>query len=102
MNRRFLKLVVLFALWHYLILISLSGIIYLVNHVPPKAVNLDGLALALVRVEDLLVAPRRLFLRLWPGESTPGGLGWLVTGLNSLLWGFSLAGLKLLWRKLTT
>lgn len=101
MNRRFFKLVILFALLHYLFLISLAGVIYLVSHVPPKAVNLDGLILALARVEDFLVAPRRMFLSLWPGESTPRGLAWLLTALNSVLWGFGLASLKIVWRKLT-
>ena len=102
MNRRLLKLVVLFALLQYAVQLSLGGIIFLLSHVPPKAVNLDGLVLALVRVEDLLVTPRRLLLRLWPGETTPGGLGLCLTILNSLVWGCSLAGLRLLWRKLTT
>lgn len=58
----FLKLVLLFAVLHYVVLLALSGLILLVERVPPKAVNLDGVITALVAVETMLVAPRKIVL----------------------------------------
>ncbi len=68
-------------------------------HIPPKAVNLDGPIDILVRIEDVLVFPRWLVLRLWPWEYTPGGLGLFLTLFNSAIWGAALAGLRNCWRK---
>ena len=64
--------------------------------------NLDAVVTALVAVENVLLGPRKILLWLWPGESTPRGLGLLVTVLNSLLWSLALAGARSLWRKATT
>src|ERR1051325_5375165 len=100
-QRRFLKRVLLFAVLHYLCLSCLSGVIFLVSHIPPKAVNLDTILSALVFVENILVAPRKLLLWSWPWETTPAGLGLALTGINSLTWGLALATLKTAWRKVT-
>ncbi len=91
----------LFALLHYLGLAGLSGLIFLVIHLPPKAVNLDALISALVFLENILVAPRKLLLWSYPWESAPAGLGLVLTVINSLTWGLALATLKTLWRKAT-
>jgi hypothetical protein len=88
-----------FALLHYVVFLLLAGMIFLVIHVPPKAVNLDGLILALVQCETVLMAPRKFLLWLWPGETTPSLLGVSTTVLNSLIWGLALAAGRVLWKK---
>ncbi len=100
-SRRFLKSVVLLAVCHWLLLICLAGIIFAASHIPPKAVNLDGLILGLQRVAAFLVLPREFLLWLWPGEATPGWLPAATRILNSLIWGCALAVLRRLWRQLT-
>jgi hypothetical protein len=100
-GRRALKRILLFALLHYLVLNCLGGLIFVVIHIPPKAVNLDGLLSALVFVEDILVAPRKLLLWLWPWETTPSGFGLVLTLINSLIWGVALAAGRSAWRKAT-
>ncbi|MDB6016654.1 MAG: hypothetical protein JWR19_1143 [Pedosphaera sp.] len=102
MNRRFLKQVILFGLLYYLIFLALNGVIFLISHIPPKAVNLDHVALGLYAVEHALAAPRFLLRRLWPGEATPIYFQFLIALCNCLLWGFALAGLKALWTKVRT
>ncbi len=102
MSRRFVRLALLFAALHYLVLLGLAGLIFLFSHVPPKAVNLDAVILGLANVETVLVSPRKFFLWIWPGESTPRYLGFVASLFNSLLWGFLLAGCKTAWRKMTT
>lgn len=97
MKRRFLKSVALWALLHYLALLCLEGVMFLVSHIPPKAVNLDGMILGLQYVQELLTAPRRFLLWLYPWENTPAGLGILLTLLNSLTWGLTLALLRKWW-----
>jgi len=101
-RRALVKMAVLFALLHYLTLLLLSGLIFLLSHIPPKAINLDNVILILHSAQGILVAPRRFLLWLWPGEFTPEWLSLTTTVLNSVVWGGALAGLKILWRKLTT
>ena len=88
-----------FALLHYLVLISLAGIIFLASHVPPKAANLDGVILVLFQVESVLSAPRKFLLWLVPGETTPALLSTSTVILNSLIWGAALATGRSLWVK---
>ncbi len=97
MNRQFIRRAVLYALLYYVVLLALGVVIFLLSHIPPKAVNLDFLILKFGGVESLLLWPRSLLRRLWPGESTPTALNYLLSGLNCLLWGLALAGLKTLW-----
>src|SRR5258707_14784212 len=92
--------ILLLALLHYVLLLLLGGLIFLIIHVPPKAVNLDGVILVLSQVETALTAARRLFLWLWPGESAPRVLIFSAVALNSLAWGLALASVKLCWAKL--
>ena len=79
--------ILLFALLHYVVLLLLAGMIFVLIHVPPKAVDLDGLILVLVQAETVLTAPRKLLLWLWPGEATPALLIFSTTVFNSLIWG---------------
>ena len=97
MKSRFVP-VILFALLHYLALLSLAGIIFLASHVPPKAVNLDPVIVTLFHAESVLTAPRKFLLFLWPGEATPALVSVSTMALNSLIWGFALASLRLFWR----
>ncbi len=92
--------ILLFALLHYILLLALVGVLFLMIHVPPKAVNLDGLILFLSRAETVLTAPRRVFLWLWPGETTARFLIFSAMVLNSLVWGLALASLRLFWAKM--
>jgi len=91
--------ILLFALIHYVLLLALAGLIFLIIHIPPKAVSLDSLILVLSQVETVLTAPRRLFIWLWPGEATSRILIFCAVVLNSLAWGLALASLKLGWAK---
>lgn len=96
---RFLKLTLLCAVLHYVALLALSGLIFLVERIPPKAVSLDGLISALVTVETVLVGFRKMVLWLWPWETIPDGFPLILTLLNSFAWGVGLAGLRAFWHK---
>jgi len=91
--------VLIFALLHYGAVMGLSALIFFASHLPPKAVNVDGLIMVLFQGETVLTAPRKVLLWLWPGESTPGLLSVFTTVVNSLLWGCALAICRLLWAK---
>jgi hypothetical protein len=99
MNRPFIRRVVLYALLYYVVLLALDAVIFLLSHVPPRAVNLDFVILKFGAVERFLLWPRSLMRRLWPGESTPTTLNYFLSALNCLLWGLALAGLKSLWTR---
>jgi membrane protein YdbS with pleckstrin-like domain len=101
LRRRLLKQMFWFAVLHFVVLKIVAGIIFFAQHVPPKAVNLDGVIAIIVLVEDVLVFPRWLVLKLWPWETTPAGLGLALTIFNSAVWGAALAGLRNFWRKVT-
>ena len=90
-----------FAVLHFVVLKLVEGTIFLVSHVPPKAVNLDGVYAFFVHIEDVLKFPRWVVGRLWPWETTPAGYGLALTIFNSALWGAALAALRNLWRKAT-
>jgi len=101
MNRRFIKLTILFGLIHYLTVLLVAGFLFLISHVPPKAVNLDAVILALFKIEWVLTGPRKFLLWVWPGELTPAWLGFATKFSNSLIWGTVLAGLKILCQGVT-
>lgn len=84
-----------------MVLKCVGGIIFFTQHVPPKVVNLDGVIGAIVHVEDVLVFPRWVLLKLWPWETTPRGFGLALTVLNSLAWGAALAAARNFWRRAT-
>lgn len=83
---------------HYLALLGVGGLIFLTSHLPPKVVNLDDLIGLLAGIETVLVAPRRLLLWAWPGETVPDGFPAVTSLLNSLVWGGSLALIRHGWR----
>jgi len=93
-GRRWAKPVFWFAIAHFVAWSALAGTIFLLSHIPPKAVNLDTLILGLVRVEDVFVYPRKWILAGWPGERTPSLLPLCATVLNSIVWGAVLAGVR--------
>ena len=96
-----MKLALWFALLHFVVLQALGGLIFLASHFPPQAANLDNVITFLVRIEDVLVFPRWLALKLWPWEFTPRGLGFSLMIFNSVCWGAALAGLRRFWRHAT-
>lgn len=98
MHRRFWKVVLLFALLHYGACLLVAGVIFLLSHIPPKALNLDRLILGLFDAESILQAPRNLLLRCWRGEATARWWSPASTVGGSLVWGASLAGLRAWWR----
>ena len=100
-RRRFLKRVLWFAALHYIVVLALAGIIFLAIHLPPKAIHLDPVIEGLVAIENILLAPRKALLWLWPWEATPTGLGLVASLLNSLSWGVLLANGSAFWKKVT-
>ena len=96
-RRRLIRQVILFALLQYVVLLAVSGVIFLASHFPPKAANLDSMIVGLVKVETVLEGPRKLLLRLWPWESTPRGFGLVASLFNSLVWGLGLTALRRFW-----
>jgi len=93
-RRRFLKSVLFWAVLHYLVLLGISFVIFVLSHLPTTVINFDPAIIALVQVETVLVAPRKLLLWLWPLESTPRGFGFALTDANSLAWGLAIAALR--------
>ncbi len=98
MNRRFVIRALLFAGLHYVVLVLLEGFIYLLSHLPTAVLRLDGLILALTRVEQVLVFPRWALHQVGISGWMPYSLNWVFTFLNSLTWGFLLAAFKT-WRE---
>ena len=92
--KRFLAWALFLALVHYCFLLLWQGSIFVVAHIPPSAVRLDGIILGATWVERILIAPRLLMRSLWPVESSPSGLNALLAVLNSLCWGCLLAGIR--------
>ena len=88
----------LWALLYYGVLLSLGFVIFVLSHLPTTVVSFDPAILVLVQIENVLLAPRKLLLWLWPFENTPRGLGLVLTIINSLAWGFALATLQA-WRR---
>ena len=86
---------------HFLATVAIAGLIFLVSHVPPRAINLDSVLSVLAGVEWVLVAPRKGVLAAWPTETTPALLPPIATLLNSLGWGGLLLWMRREWRRLT-
>ena len=82
-------------------LLAVSGLIFLASHFPPSAANLDSVIVGLVNIESILEGPRKLFLHLWPWESTPRGFGIAASICNSLVWGFGLTAIRRFWLSAT-
>ena len=100
MERQFLKLAVLFALAHCLVMLGLDAALYFLAHLPTSVLHLDSLIVALTHIHQWLRAPRAAMSHLWPGEYLPRFVNLALTVLNSVIWGIGLAALKLLWSKI--
>ena len=98
-RRRFIKSVFVWAALHYGILLCVGFVIFILSHLPTTVVNFDPAIIALVQIENVLVAPRKLLLWLWPFESTPRGLGFALAVTNSLTWGLGIATVRSWTRK---
>src|SRR5690348_15685494 len=96
MQRRYLKLIVLYALLFFVLLQCFDGLIFLLSHLPPQAVHLDGLLRVLGAVERFFILPRRMLRRLWPWETTPTILNYALAVINWLVWGAIAATGKIL------
>ena len=88
----------MFAASFWLIYQCLSGAIFLFSHLPPQWVHLERLLVVLGWFSRLLIFPRRLLRHLWPAETTPSSVLWLLATLNWVFWGV-LAGL-IRWRRI--
>ena len=97
MKRPFLRQVFLFTFLFFLGSLLLNTLIFFLSHIPPKAINLDGLLLALVTLQRLFAWPRVLLRLLWPGENTPPLFYNAAFVVSCLTWGLLLAGLKKIW-----
>ena len=100
-TRRLSWQVIFFALLQYAVLLAVSGLIFLASHFPPSAANLDSVIVGLVNIESIIEGPRKLFLHLWPWESTPRGFGIAASICNSLVWGFGLTAIRRFWLSAT-
>jgi len=93
LDRPLVRVAAFWALIHFVALGLISGLIFVLAHIPPKAVNLDSLILAVHWVYDLFYTPIALVRWLWPGESSPWVLNVLLRVLGSGLVGAAAAGL---------
>ncbi len=98
-RRRFVKLSVVLGVCHYFASLLIDGLIFFISRIPPKAVNLDGLILVLLKAHQVLHGPQLFLEWLWPFEYTPPLFGLALTILNSAIWGVALAFLKIALRR---
>ena len=96
MKLRFLKQTALFALLFFVAWQCFNGVIFLLSHLPPGLVHLDWLLRGLGHLSRFFTWPRRFLRSLWPAETTPAALDYLLALLNWLLWG----ALAALWKAL--
>jgi hypothetical protein len=99
MGRRFLKLVVLFSLLHFLVLLALEAGLFLLAHLPTGVLHVDSFIVGLTHVHQWLRVPRTALSQLWPGEYLPRFVSLLLALINSVVWGVVLAASKMLWSK---
>ena len=101
-RRRFWKQVLIWSVVYFVVLKLVAGVILFAQHIPPKAVNVDGVIEVLVGIENVLVFPRTVLIRLYPWETTPRGFGLAVGVLNCVVWGLGIAAARRFWRRATT
>jgi len=77
----------MFAALFWLVYQALNGLIFLFGHLPPHWVHLDWPLRMLGLVCRALTFPRRILRHLWPSETSPAFVLWLLAALNWLLWG---------------
>ena len=100
MSRNFLKFAILFGVIHFFVLLGLEATTFLLAHLPTRVLQLDLLIIGLSLLILVLRWPRLVLMAVWPGETTPSFLNIALTILNSLIWGFGLAGVKVAWSKI--
>lgn len=88
----------LWSLAHFCALVLLDNFLFLISHVPQ--VPLDAVILPLTDVGSILRFPSRVLRACWPFEDTPQILNWLLTVLNSLVWGGLMASGRRSWRRI--
>jgi hypothetical protein len=92
-RRQLLTRITVFSGAHFLTLALLNSLIFLLAHIPTAVVKLDQLIIFFTYIHQALTLPRWLLRQLWIGETTPTALNWVLTLLNSLLWGLALTWL---------
>jgi hypothetical protein len=97
MKWRFIRQVILCAFLYGVVCVALNGLIFLLSHIPPGALNFDKVILKLGGLARFLAWPRILLRHLWPGEATSSIFNFILSGVNCLLWGLAIAGVKNLW-----
>ncbi len=97
-RKKWLRQVAVFALLYLVVALGLDAVIFLLSHIPPTAINLDGVILRLGDLAKVLVWPRLVLRRLWPGESTPLVFNYLLPLVNCLVWALALTGVRSVWR----
>lgn len=85
--RAWLPRILLYAALHYLLLLVLESIVFLVAHIPPQLIDASPLVIGFTWLGLALNFPRMLLRHLWLSEVTPGWLNLLLIITNSLLFG---------------
>lgn len=93
--RRWLPRVLFYAALHYLLLLILDSIVFLVVHFPPQLIDLSPVAVGISYLQQGLNLPRMVLRHLWFSEVTPGWLNFSLLVVNSLAFG----SLWYLWRR---
>lgn len=93
LERPFVRDAALWAILHFVALGMMSGLLYLVVHISPRAVNLDSLILVLHGMFRLIYLPIAALRGLWPGETSPWALNAFVRLGGSVLFGVAVAWL---------
>lgn len=93
LEKPFFRNTVLWCILHFIALSLMSGLLYLVIHISPQAVNLDSLILLLHAVFKALYLPIAALRGLWPGETSPWAINFLARAGGSVLVGVAAAWL---------
>jgi hypothetical protein len=88
------------AVLHFLALKFADLVLFLFTHLPPAAIQIDGLIRIALIPYRILLFPRPQIRQLWPGESTPSWLNIACAIAASVLWGIALAALLAARRKI--
>ncbi len=98
MSRRFLLRTAAYTVGFYVMLMMLRGAEFLLSHMPPSVIHIDGAIIGLTYVEQVMVFPRWVLRHLWFSEMTPALVNWVLSFLNCVVWGMIYAAFKT-WRE---